>query len=644
MHLFIEAESFDHLGGWVVDPQSMEQLGSSYVMAHGMGTPVTDACTEVEIPRAGTWRFWARTRDWSAPWQRGTPAGRFQLLVGGQALPAKLGTCGEKWAWQLAGEAGLPAGRVRLALRDLTGFNGRCDAIFASPDGETPPDDRPALDALRRAFAGPVEDDPQVYDLVVCGGGMAGVCAALAALRKGLSVALLQDREVLGGCNSSEVRVPLGGFAQCEPYPALGSTVSDIEPAVGWPGHYPAEFYEDTRKYHALLREEWKLGAARPAGRLCMALRRHVVAAETEGADAGGRPVIAAVIARDTHTGRDRRYRGRLFADCTGDAVLSRLLGAAVMYGREGRDDFGESLAPAKADRLVMGHSILWGSEETGAPVEFPDIDWGYEFNDGNAYRIFSGDWEQEAGQLRDQVAEIEYIRDFGLMTIYGNWSWLKNHAGDRDAWRNRRLTWVSPIGGKRESYRAVGDYVISQRDIEERLPHPDGTVAMTWNIDLHVPDPDNLRRFPEPFRSCAYHRNIGAPYQIPYRCLCSRDIANLFLGGRQISATHVAFACIRVMRTLGALGEVIGLAASLAVEHDATPREIGQRHWDELDALMQTGVPRMPCHAWLPRDRSDNYHFKELGHLPVGPDRTVKGPPGLAARIAAIGAPHTCA
>jgi len=167
---------------------------------------------------------------------------------------------------------------------------------------------------------------------------------------------------------------------------------------------------------------------------------------------------------------------------------------------------------------------------------------------------------------------------------------------------------------------------------------------SMTWNIDLHVPDPDNLRRLPEPFRSCAYHRNIGAPCQVPYRCLCSRDVANLFLGGRQISATHVAFACIRVMRTLGALGEVIGLAASLAVRHGATPREVGQRHWDELDALMQAGVPRMPCHAWMPRDRSDNYHFKELGHLPVGPDRTVKGPPGLAARIAAIGAPHTCA
>ena len=641
MELFKEAESFENLGGWVVDQQSMPLIGSSYVMAHGLGVPVRDATGRVEIPVAGRWSFWVRTRDWTAVWKRGTPAGRWQLGVNNRFFETVLGTNGGKWAWQKAGKIELPAGGAMLALHDLTGFNGRCDAIYATTDASfVPPEGDAEIEEMRvRLSTGPVTDDPVEYDLIVAGGGVAGTCTALAALRKGLSVALIQDRGVLGGCNSSEIRVPMGGFAQCAPFPELGHTVTDIAPVMGCPGHHPAEWFEDDRKRLAFLREDQR--------RFKLVLNAHVRAAETEGADGEGRPRISAVVARDTLTGKDTRYRGRLFADCTGDAVLSRLLGARVLYGREGRGEYGESLAPEKADRLVMGHSIQWGSRDAGHPVSFPDIDWGYEFTDKTVYRIFEGDWEQECGQNRDQVDEIEYIRDFGLMTIFANWAFLKNHASNREEWANREFTWVSPIGGKRESYRALGDYVIGQRDIEERIQHPDMTAPMTWNIDLHVPDPDNIENFEEPFRSCAYHRAIGYPCQIPYRCLCSRDIANLFLGGRQISATHVAFACIRVMRTLGVLGEVAGLAAALCIQYGETPREVGKRHFDELRGLMESGVPNSPYHAWMPGPgQRCSYHFKELGHIQVTPDQQLlesQVTPGLVERIAKIGSPHLC-
>src|SRR5690606_12197656 len=135
------------------------------------------------------------------------------------------------------------------------------------------------------------------------------------------------------------------------------------------------------------------------------------------------------------------------------------------------------------------------------------------------------------------------------------------------------------PIGGKRESYRVVGDLILTQNHIEDFEEFPDRSAAMTWDIDLHYPDPDNEAMFKEPFRSCAYHRGIEKPFPVPYRCLYARDVKNLLLGGRHISVSHVALACVRVMKTLGALGEVIGMAASICVKENCDPRDVYEKH-----------------------------------------------------------------
>jgi len=598
--MLIEAESFRERGGWVIETQSIPIMDSAYLMAHGMGIPVRDAVTDVELP-AGTYTFWARTRDWTKIWGRGKPAGRFELLVNGTPLETVLGTNGSEWSWQRAGTILLAAGTASLALHDLTGFNGRCDAIYITDGEDTPQEDM----AFRREITGnTITDADEEYDLIVAGGGMAGTCTAIAAIRSGLKVLLIQDRSMLGGCNSSEVRVSLGGVPHAAPYPNLGNVVAEIGPIMGSGGTYPAEYYEDNRKKMAFElspRDRWKL-----------LLNTAAVNLERDGNR------ITAVITRSCLDGTETRYKAKLFADCTGDGTLARMMGCETMYGTEAESNHGETLAPKEASNEVMGQSVLWLSSDTGAYSDFPEVDFGIEINDDNVLYVKGGDWEWESGQYRNQALEAEYIRDYAMMAIYANWSYLKHHSARKDEYVNRKLDWVSPIGGKRESYRIVGDYVLTQNDIEEKREHTDATAAITWNTDIHYPDPNHVGKVPEPYRSCAYHRGIGAPYAVPYRCLYARDAANLFLGGRIISVTHIAFASVRVMRTLGQLGEVVGMAAAVCKAHGADPRDVYTTWFDELKAHMERGIHVPWYHGWLPGDYHETYHFKELGHIAI--------------------------
>lgn len=597
--LFLEAESFAEKGGWVTDTASVETIGSAYLMAHGMGIPVADACTSFALAEDGEYTFWALTRDWTACWNAAIPAGRFRLCLDGQALDATLGTNGEDWAWQCAGRRKLEAGHHTLALRDLTGFNGRCDAVYITDADAVPGSTRKEIEALRRRLNWKeILPHEKTYELIVVGGGVAGICTALAAARSGVKTALIHDRTVLGGCNSSEVRVCMGGQIKLAPYANIGDVVREIAPVMGHPSLYKEEYFEDARKRFAF---------EVPCGAVCdLLLHRAVTAIEKEG------DAITAVICTDTVTGHKTRISGTLFADCSGDGILARLGGAQLMYGNEAADAFGESLAPSAAKKLVMGHSIRWYSEQEDTPSVFPVLDWGLHFDETTFLNCTSGDWEQETGFTRDMVTEAEYIRDYGLRAIYSNWSYQKNFCGERFA--KAKLKWVSPVGGKRESYRVVGDHILTQRDLEEMTPYPDATAHITWGIDIHYPEPINEKNFGEAFRSFAYHRNQPAACPVPYRCLYARDISNLFLGGRLISTSHVAFSAVRVMRTLGMLGEVAGLAASLCVKYGCVPRDIYRMHLEELKELLRRGVPIPSAFACGGIGAGESYHFKDIG------------------------------
>lgn len=191
-----------------------------------------------------------------------------------------------------------------------------------------------------------------------------------------------------------------------------------------------------------------------------------------------------------------------------------------------------------------------------------------------------------------DQIEDAERIRDYGMLVVYTNWSYLKNHlSSGSEAFADRSLEWVAYIAGKRESRRLLGDYVLKQDDIDKSVYHEDASFTASWSIDLHFPDPVNERRFPEaPFKAATVHNWIY-PCSVPYRCLYSRNVDNLFMAGRNISVTHVALGTVRVMRTTGMMGEVVGMAASICREYGCSPREVYQHHLPELRALMEKGA-----------------------------------------------------
>jgi len=563
--IIVECERFADTGGWTVDSQFIDEMGSSYLLAHGAGRPVADARTRIMVPESGEYSVFARTKNWTAPWSD-SPAGVFAVALDGVALSSNVGTeGGGRWIWQKAGVAKLLAGEHELSIRDLTGFDGRCDAICLTRGG-TP------FDGPRWSAAG-TPDEVVDVDLVVCGAGVAGVCTAISAARLGLKVALAGDRPVLGGVNSSEIRIGLGGRLHLGQYPRLGDIVEEIGPAKGGNAKPPATYQDDR-----------KLAAVQAEGNISLFLNTRIVAAETrDGA-------IVSVTGRGTIDGRRTLFTAPLFADCTGDGAVGALAGADFSIGREGRDETGEERAPEHADRMTMGASILWNTRKE-KDADFPVRPWMLKITEESCHYLKFGNWDWETGMNRDQLGNFEYVRDYGMLAVYSNWAFIKNSGNRKSEWKDLALDWVSFVAGKRETRRLTGDVILTQQDICEDRPMPDGTCWATWTIDLHYPLPENAKHFPEdPFRSyCRHTRHFG--YPIPYRCFYSRNIENLFMAGRNISVTHVALGATRVMRTTGMIGEVVGMAASVCKAHRCSPRAVYENHFDELKALMSRGV-----------------------------------------------------
>lgn len=581
--VLVEAESFENKGGWSIDQQFMDVMGSSFLMAHGMGRPVDDASTTVTFPETGTYKVYVRTRNWTAQWSDKDAAGQFQVLVNDKPLGKTFGKDNGKWNWSEGGTVKITQKRNKVSLKDLTGFNGRCDAIlFTSVRNYKPIEDKEKLTEFRNTYFG-FDKNPKnagTFDFVVVGGGMAGTCAAISAARKGVKVALIQNRPVLGGNNSSEVRVHLGGRINLEPYPALGNLVNEIGPSEGGNAQ-PKEYYEDEKKLKAVMAEP----------NISLFLNYHANKVDTKGGK------IEKVYATNIETGEKVYFEAPLFADCTGDGTIGFLAGAEYMTGRESRDVYGEKTAPEVADNLTMGASVQWFSEKKDHPVSFPDIKWGMPWDEAKAEEITKGDWEWETGMGLDMTLDFEQIRDYGMLAVYSNWSYLKNHAKNKDKFANAALKWVAYVAGKRESRRLKGDYVLIEQDLTEQRVYPDGTAPTSWTIDLHYPDPENSKLFPgAAFKSIAKHIKIY-PYPIPFRCLYSKNIDNLMMAGRDISVSHVALGTVRLMRTTGMMGEVLGMAAAICKEEKTTPRGLYQNYFPRLEAMMIEGVgnPNLP-------------------------------------------------
>jgi len=372
---------------------------------------------------------------------------------------------------------------------------------------------------------------------------------------------------VVGGNNSSEVRVWLGGARNVAPYERLGDIVGELEQQKK--AHYgptnTAEIYEDERK----------LGVLRAEKNIHLFLGYRANAVETQ------RGRIAAVSAQEITSGRRIRVSGRWFADCTGDGCIGFLAGA----------DF-DMTVPGH-----MGQTNVWNVIQTDRPQPFPRCPWAVDLSDkpfpGRSKTKPDpkklGGWYWEAGFERDPIVHGERIRDWNLRAMYGAWDAMKNVD---KVLPDYRLNWAAYITGKRESRRLLGDLVLTKADLVNNVTYPDACVPTGWKIDVHRPEPKYTKGLEdEAFISVADYGNYEQPYWVPYRCLYSRNIPNLFMAGRDISVTHEALGAVRVMRTCGLMGEVVGMAASLCKTHGCDPRGVYEKYIPELQAVMKRGV-----------------------------------------------------
>ena len=565
--IVITAAGMKHSGGWLLDTQFVATMGMPYLLAHGLGNPVEDARTEFQVKKPGEYTAFVYTFNWVAPWHKEEAPGIFEVLVDGEKVGGVFGAVSPQWGWEGGSRIRLAAGNHTLTLRDLTGFEGRVGMVVLTEDPEAVlPTEADAVSRfVYEAEGSTVPEEAGEYDLVICGGGIPGICAALSASRNGLKTALIQDRPMVGGNNSSEVRVWLGGETNFEPFPGIGNIVNEMEQQKV--GHYgkvnQPENYEDGKKL-ALLRAEKNL---------TLYLEHILTDAEMQGNR------IAAVTAWDYRNGARKRLQGKLFCDCTGDGNLGYLAGADYEVTTNGH----------------MGMTNFWYVEECGEPQSFPRCPWAIDLRGvdfpgrvgvkdvyGKVQDRSLGCWFWEGGCEHDPIEKAEYARDLNFRAMYGAWDALKN---EDKSYVNWRLGYSAHIGGKRESRRLFGDVILTKSEVSKGVRYEDACVPSTWNFDVHYPD----RRFYEAFRegdafiTKDYHERFNRPYFIPYRALYSRNIANLFMAGRDVSVTHDALGTVRVMRTGGMMGEVIGYAARLCRKYDVDPRQIYQAHLEEF-------------------------------------------------------------
>jgi len=426
-------------------------------------------------------------------------------------------------------------------------------------------------------------------DFVIIGGGMAGTCAALAAARNGAKVVLVQDRSMLGGNASSEIKMHIVG-ADCHGQrPGLRESGLIEELRLEDAVRNPHRSYS---QWDLLLYEKVK---AEP--NITLLLDTACIGCEV---DPQTRAIRSVSVLRNS-TEDIFEISGTFFADCSGDSRLGLEAGADSRQGRESCDEYGESLASKKADGQTLGSSILITSRQYETPQPFRAPNWARKFTkDDLKYRpIYSfeyGYWWFEWGGQHDTIRDNDMIRHELLRIAIGIWDYVKN-SGNHPESAEWALDWVGSIPGKRESRRLLGPYVLMQNDVLEGRLFPDAVAYGGWAIDLHPPSgidaKDELPYTPT---------HLESAYTIPLRCLYSRNVPNLLFAGRNISASHVAFASTRVMATCSVMGQAIGTAAALAVV-----KNISLQALTEGDALRELQQRLLKDDAFLPGLRHED-------------------------------------
>lgn len=413
-------------------------------------------------------------------------------------------------------------------------------------------------------------------DLCVVGGGLAGMCAAVAAARHGIKVALMHDRPVYGGNASSEIRMWVCG-AHGKNNRETG-IIEEIALETLYRNPYRRYPMWDAILFELINNEK----------NITPILNCSCNDIEMDGSK------IKKVIGWQTTTQCYHIIEAKLFADCSGDSILAPLSGAEYRWGRESRNEFGESIAPEQADKKTMGLSCLIQARETDKKHKFIAPSWARKFTKEDLpYRLPDMNdpeenfWYMELGGEGDTIHDTEKLRDELISVAYGIWDFVKN-SGEYNA-DNWELEFVGFLPGKRESRRYVGDYIMNQNDVRDGGHFDDIAAYGGWTMDDHNPAGINTKDKPNIFHPAP------SPFGIPYRCLYSVNIENLYFAGRNISVTHTAMSASRVMATCALLGQAVGTASAIAIKNGVTPREISEKYICELQQML------MDDDCWLP-------------------------------------------
>ena len=416
-----------------------------------------------------------------------------------------------------------------------------------------------------------------IVDFCIIGGGMAGTIAAIAAARHGIKVALIQDRPVLGGNASSEIRMWICG-AHGENNRETG-ILEEIQ---------MENLYRNTNTnysiWDSILYEKVKLEKN-------ITLLLNCTCTEVKTEENRIKSVKAWQLTTETWHTVDAKY----FADCSGDSILAHLSGAEYRMGREAYNEFNESIAPSASDKRTMGMSCLFQIRETDRPQTFIPPKWAEKyFTDADLvlreHDTATNFWWIELGGENDALHDAEELKDELLKIVFGVWDHMKNH-GDHGV-DNWVIDWIGFVPGKRESRRCIGDYILTQNDIRAEGKFEDLVAYGGWSMDDHFPAGFRYKDgYPTIFHEAP------SPYGIPFRCLYSRNIENLFFAGRNISGTHAALSSTRVMGTCSLLGQAIGTAAAIAVEKDLTPKQLYEREIGTLQKSLMEDDCYLPWH-----------------------------------------------
>jgi len=431
-------------------------------------------------------------------------------------------------------------------------------------------------------------------DLCIIGGGLAGTIAALSAARHGVKVVLVQDRPVLGGNCSSEIRMWVRG-ARGE-YNRETGILAEFEEENIYRNPTLAPTVWDSVLY----------GKVKENKNITLLLNTSCLDAECDN------DAIKSVTAWQLTTYTWHKIYAKIFADCSGDSVLAFLTGAKYRIGREGNAEFNETIGPQKADDKTMGMSLLIQAKETDHPVEFIPPEWANVYESDEDFAIIPNAelkhstfrdhtigtsgcnlWWMELGGEGPAILNTEETRDELIKVAFGIWDHIKNRG--EHGFENWELEWIGFLPGKRESVRYVGEYVLTQNDILDGGKFYDTVAYGGWTMDDHNPK-GMLANTSDDTPSIMHP--APSPYGIPYRCLYSANIKNLCFAGRNISATHAAMSSTRVMGTCSLLGQAIGTAISICIRENILPCEIKGNLIEELQQmLLNDGVflPEIP-------------------------------------------------